>query len=343
VIALSAPIDTVRWKRDGRGHVESWFLKANDPRDPGRALWIKFTLLIPPGVDSGGRLAEVWAIRFDGRGGEHRAAKSTRLVSACELGPSGADLTFGDSVLRPDRTSGAAGEGDRRIAWDLRYERTGQRPGFGFPAGWMYDAGFPKSKLYSSCPTTRMTGTLSVGGDAWEIDDWAGMLGHNWGRTHNPRYHWAQCSMLSPAGEDPCDDTFFEGWSGRIGLGPFLSPWLTGAIVRLRGEDLPFNRLTGVFNRTADPRLFQWSFTAEQNGRRLSWEVSAPREDFVGLRYFDPAGVENHCLNSKIADCRLRLWRREGRTWVPEVDLSGASSCAYEILTPPGHGVALQL
>ncbi len=344
-LRLARPLDSVRWNRDRRGHVESWFLKANDPVDPGRALWIKFTLLAPREPSTEVPVAEVWAIRFDGRGGHHRAGKSTHAVAECTLGESGVDLTFGGCVLRPDHSTGAVGEGDGRIAWDLRWDRAGQRASFGFPARWMYERAFPKSKTYTSCPTTSLRGTLSLGDETWALHGWPGMLGHNWGRTHNPRYQWAQCSMFRPtAGGDLLEDTFFEGFSARVAMGPLLTPWLTGAVVRVRGEDLAFNHLLGLFNPSARPGRFAWSLESRRGRRRLRWTVAAAPEDFVGLRYFDPGGRENQCLNSKIADCRLELWKREGRGWVPEADLTGSQSCAYEVLNlAPPHGVSMQV
>ena len=60
----------------------------------------------------------------------------------------------------------------------------------------------------------------------------------------------------------------------------------------------------------------------------------------MGLKYLNPDGVLNYCLNSKIADCSLRLSRRERGRWQEIVSLRGDKSCAYEILTrDPDHGV----
>ena len=66
-----------RYARDRGGHVESYFLKANDPRAP-RAIWIKTTIYASARAPSGEphALAEAWAIAFDGDRG-HIAVKSS--------------------------------------------------------------------------------------------------------------------------------------------------------------------------------------------------------------------------------------------------------------------------
>jgi len=332
--SLPRPLDSVRWQAESRrGHVESFFLKANDPEQPAPALWLKYTLLIPPG-GAEPRLAEVWAIRFDGTTRQHAAAKASFQASDCELSRQGLGVSIGSSELRPGKTRGAVGEGAERIEWDLRFATEGQVPSFTLPSNWMYERGFPKNKTYTSCPDTRFEGQITVGGEPWAIRDWPGMLGHNWGLFHNPQYHWAQCNLFDRPG------VVFEGVSARIPIGPFLTPWLTLALVRHEGREIPFNRFSRSLNRSVEADLFHWSFSSRQGEWRLQWEVEANPEDFVGLSYRNPDGVENFCLNSKIATCRLGLWRGRGRSEQQVLQAVGERSCAYEILTrDPGHGI----
>jgi hypothetical protein len=333
---LPPALDSVRWTEGTRGHVESFFLKANNPSNARQAFWLKFTLLAPLDPDMP-ILAEVWALRFDGDRGEHRGSKASFPIERTRLSRSGLGFEAGDCFLRPGRTAGAVGEGDDRISWDLRFGYRGQRPWLSLPSEWMYEGGFPKNKTYTSCPATAYSGTLTCGAGSEDIESWPGMLGHNWGPAHNPAYHWAQCNLFEDS-----PTTVFEGVSARIPLGPFLSPWLTMATVRHEGEELRFNRFASVLNRSVKTKLFSWSFRSRQAGWQLDWEVEAPIEDFVGLAYIDPLGTENHCLNSKIASCNLKLTRKEGGRWLPVANLTGRSSCAYEIITQdPGHRVPI--
>jgi hypothetical protein len=316
-------------------------MKANDPARPERAFWLKFTLLVPPKGGPGKPLAEVWAIRFDREHG-HRAGKASFAASDATMSGDGLAFRVGDCGVLPGRTWGALGEGEGRIAWDLRLEHAGQEPVFLFPYTNWYEGGFPKNKAYTSNPALRFDGTLSVGSaESLAVSGYQGMLGHNWGRSHNPRYHWAQCSLWE--GREPgCKSPIFEGFSAKIRVGPWLSPWLTVAILRLDGEEFRFDRPWGLFNRSVNAGFFAWSFAAARGDAALSFSVEAPREDFAGLRYLDPDGTENACLNSKIASCRLNLRRKAGGRWVDAADLRGRSSCAYEILTQErGHGVEL--
>ncbi len=339
-------MDVIRWSGQGeRGHVESFFLKANDPTRPGRALWLKWTVLAPAGRP-GDAVAELWAIRFDGPRGSHHAAKSSAPASACALPRDRLALEVAGAALRPGLTRGRAGEGDAAISWSLEFDYDDQRPMFGFPHTWMYEGGFPKGKLYTSCPETRFTGFIELGGERWRVSGWPGMLGHNWGATHNPRYHWAQCSLF-----DGGEPAVFEGYSGKIRVGPTLSPWLTGASLRYRGELYTFHALRRLLNRSVRVArgdrdgAWRWSFSSRRRAPggalRLDWRVSAPTEDFVGLRYYNPDGSLNHCLNSKIATCELRLAReRVGGRSETIARLRGTHSCAYEILTQDfEHGV----
>lgn len=333
---LPPALDSVRWTEGTRGHVESFFLKANDPGDPRQAFWLKFTLLAPLDPEAP-ILAEVWAIRFDGHTQKHRGSKASFPVDRARLSREGLGFDVEDISLRPGRTRGAVGEGDNRVTWDLQFDYRHQRPWLALPSEWMYEGSFPKNKTYTSCPATLFDGRLGCGDGEQEITAWPGMLGHNWGPAHNPAYHWAQCNLFEDS-----PTTVFEGVSARIPLGPFLSPWLTMATVRHEGEELHFNRFARVLNRSVNTRLFAWSFRSRQDGWQLDWEVNAEQADFAGLTYVDPGGRENHCLNSKIASCTLKLARKEGGNWLEVADLVGPSSCAYEIITQdPSHGVPI--
>jgi hypothetical protein len=74
-------------------------------------------------------------------------------------------------------------------------------------------------------------------------------------------------------------------------------------------------------------------------GVTIEGTISAPREAFVGLRYYNPPGGEKWCLNSKIASCRLVL-KRAGR---PDEVLEAANRAAFEILTDDtSHGVEIR-
>ena len=59
----------------GKGHVESYFVRANHPRRR-QAIWIKATVLARP-AGQGPAVAEVWCAFFDGDAGTVWAHKET--------------------------------------------------------------------------------------------------------------------------------------------------------------------------------------------------------------------------------------------------------------------------
>src|SRR5689334_7280367 len=78
--------------RSGQDHVESYFLKANEPNGE-RALWIKSTIY-RSSREPTRALAEGWAIAFDKRGGLSRniAVKHVVPFSSASFSPSGLDV-----------------------------------------------------------------------------------------------------------------------------------------------------------------------------------------------------------------------------------------------------------
>ena len=128
------------------GHYESWFLRANHPREP-RAFWIRYTLFVPAD-DAAPRLGEMWAIYFDGT--HPIAAQQDIAWKECRLASSGLDLQFGESTLKPGEAKGTARGSRHRLEWNLRY-RGGVEPLLLLPASF-YERGFPKAKALVDPP-----------------------------------------------------------------------------------------------------------------------------------------------------------------------------------------------
>ena len=80
------PANAVRYPGQ-RGHVESWFLRANDPKSK-RALWLKLTLFAP---FEGPTVAETWFIWFDGERNQALAHRGTHPLGEAQIdsSPSG--------------------------------------------------------------------------------------------------------------------------------------------------------------------------------------------------------------------------------------------------------------
>jgi hypothetical protein len=319
------------------GHVESYFLKAND-LEGRRAIWLKATVYASDREPSRA-VAEAWAIAFD-RDAGNVAVKTGVPYDAARFSRVDLDAEIDGSTFTRSRWKGSVATGEREVAWDVAVSRA-QEPLVHFPLRSMYDAPFPSSKLVSLVPDARADGEVRVNGERWDVAGWPMTIGHNWGRRHAPRYAWAHCNVWE-GGEG--DGTVFEGFSARIALGPVLSPASTFLFVRqLVGASsgparwLVRRAFLGVGGVEQEMSLRRWKFRSTRGKTRIEGELWAETDDFVGLYYPNPDGTMTYCLNSKLARAEL-LVKSPGRG----ERLYRSSAAALEIATTdPNHGVKM--
>jgi len=329
---MTAPYAGVRYEPTGcSGHVESSFVKANDPERP-RAVWLKATIFASA-HDPRRAVAESWAVAFDSECG-HVAVKTwvpydQARFSACDLRLTVDGCTFDDGRLR-----GAVVTGDRRIGWDLSW-RDESAPLVHFPRAWMYEARIPSSKLVTLAPDARFSGRLDVNGDVWTLAGWPGMVGHNWGRSHAPRYAWGHCNAWEGRGEDT--ELVFEGLSAQVPVGPTLSPTTTLLCVRHRGVRYDLNGALDLVRSRGEISPRRWRFRGRNSLASVEGELWGETDDFVGLHYPNPGGPMTYCLNTKLAHFELRFRPRDRG----EI-LLRSRAAALEIGTRnPDHGVRM--
>jgi hypothetical protein len=326
--------NALRYRAPSAGHVESHFLKANSP-DGQRALWVKHTLLVPTRGDAE-PVAELWAIAFDQRGRRKLAQKVSYPLSAARLSDAPFSFVLPDAELRQGRAHGALGLGDARLSWQLSFASE-QAPFLPFRYPRMYTGAFPRSKSLTPFPDTRAHGTFTAFGQHWDLAGWRAAQGHNWGKSHAHAYGWLHCNALSlEPGALPLEDTWVEVLSGRVRLGPLVTPFLSVAGLRHQGRLFRFDAARAIVSRkiAIDTRSFR--FELAQGGATLAGEFRADPEQFAGLRYEDPDGRALACLNSKLASGRLTL-SYEGRSSTLYTD-----QAALELGTrSPDHGVAM--
>ena len=106
----------------GKGHLESYFLRANHPTEP-RAFWLKATIWAP--ID-GEAVAEAWCITFD-RAGATWAAKTTAPFADSRFSEDALDIEIAGCRFRfgldGGEASGRMKDGERR--WDVRWTSVG--------------------------------------------------------------------------------------------------------------------------------------------------------------------------------------------------------------------------
>jgi hypothetical protein len=307
-----------------KGHLESYFLKANDPTGE-RALWVRGTIFCST-REPDRPVAEGWAIAFDRRGQtpRHVAVKHVVPYADASFGardlairwrvpappvgstnPSGQDAASqaaDDGVaITPSSTTGSIRTRDHHVRWDLQY--TGDAPPIvPLPAAAMYTGPLPKSKLVTPVPDARFTGEVNVDGETWSLDGWRGMQGHNWGKGHADLYAWCHCNVWEQE-----QDFVLEGFSARVRVGPVMLPLTTIVCVRYRGVVYDFNRPLEIYRAEGDVSPRRWTFSTHGKLARIEGIVEADTDDMVGLYYPNPDGPMTYCLNSKIARARIRF------------------------------------
>jgi hypothetical protein len=312
---------------DGGGHYESWFQRANH-RDRPLGFWIRYTIFSPRGRPEDAE-GELWAIWFDGERQRIDAVKENVPIARCRFSKSDLDVGIGEAALDGSGLRGAASALGRRIEWSLSY--TSPEPPLLFLPREFYPRPFPKAKALCGSPGAVFRGSVTVDGEAHDVDGWVGSQNHNWGSKHTDRYAWGQV-----AGFDGAPGSFLECITGKIRLGPVYSPSITLVVVRLDGEELRLNTLRHVARARGRYEPFRWSFEARDDRAEVRGTITAPRAAFVGLPYRNPPGGVKTCLNSKIARCELSVRHRGG----PARSLVSAHRAAFEILTDDrDHGV----
>jgi hypothetical protein len=285
-------------------------------------------------------VAELWAIAFDrARPGGARANKRSYPIAQAQLHSDPFALVLPDGELRHGAARGALGgdgQGGPSLRWDLHYACPAQefRP---FPSPRMYSGAFPRSKTLTPVPDTRLEGSFEVDGETWNVAGFAAAQGHNWGKGHAHAYAWAHTNTLRPRpGSAPAEQAWLEVISGRVRLGPLLTPWLSCAAISIDGELFRFDGPRALLSRSVrcDARSFR--FQLRQRDATLEARLWADPEQLAGLRYRDPDGQELACLNSKLAHAEVSLTVGD-RTWSLQTD-----QAALELGTRrDDHGVKL--
>lgn len=314
-----------------KGHYESFFLRANHPDKP-LAFWIRYTIFSPDN-NPDQAIGELWTIFFDKTSKKHIAVKKEVSIKDCVFSNHRFFVKVADATLEPGLLKGKIENQNHSYEWDLKYSGEDD-PIFDFPYQYYYK-GFPKAKVLVGLPFARFNGTIIVDGQPVEIKDWVGSQNHNWGEKHTDHYAWGQV-----AGFENSPNTFLEVATARLKLGPIWTPFLTPIVVKHNGQEYSFNTMTKLFKRGSFD-YFHWEFDASEGNHRVEGTVSAEKEDFVCLKYYNPPGGNKYCLNTKVAQCTLNLYLNGNKN--PEV-LETSNRAAFEILTDDdSHGLDFEV
>jgi hypothetical protein len=255
-------------------------------------------------------------------------------LSTCHFERDRFGAQVGKAVLTPGKLTGTCTKGSHTVSWDLTY--SSNQGAIHFLPAPLYEGNFPRAKSFVGVPMAIYEGKVTVDGQTFEIDKWAGSQNHNWGSRHTDYYAFGQV-----AGFDNAPETFLEIVSAQLKFGPLWTPVLTPLVLRHHGKDHSFIRLPQTLRARGKFHYFDWTFGAENDEVKIEGRIQAPQADFVGLTYYNPPGGIKHCLNSKLADCQLTVTdKASGR----QENLTARRRAAFEILTDDrAHGVPIQV
>jgi hypothetical protein len=329
--AFTQRVNFTRYHHQQTGYYESFFLRANHPTRP-LAFWIRYTIFSPKNhqQDASG---ELWAIYFNGETNNHIVVKQEVPFRQCTFSPTEFFVEINGAQLKPGKLHGVVSAKDDSLAWDLTFD-TNSKPLLLLPLQ-LYETKLPAAKSLVSAPMATFNGSLSVNGETVEVVDWVGSQNHNWGSKHTDLYAWGQV-----AGFDTYPQSFLEVATARLKIGPLWTPYMTFAVLRHDSKEFVLNSLMQSLRARGSFEYFTWNFKSETKDGALEGSISAPREAFVGLNYYNPPGGNKSCLNTKIASCQLKLKDKRSGS---EQKLVTNSRAAFEILTDDrDHGVVIR-
>jgi hypothetical protein len=261
----------------GVGMYESFYLRAVSPAEPVGA-WIRYTVHKRPGHAPSGSL---WCTVFDASAGRPFMHKLTTPALAA---PAGDWIEIGeDARLGPGIAEGACGP----ARWSLRF--ASDEPELRhLKQAWLYKTPLPRTKLTSPAPAARFDGTIELPDRTLKLDEWPGMVGHNWGSEHAERWIWLHGIGFE---EDP--SAWLDVALGRVLIAGRLTPWMASGAVSLDGRRLRLGGLGARGLKVAESAARCSLTLPGEDGLSLEAHVNMPAQTSAGWRYEDPGALSH--------------------------------------------------
>jgi hypothetical protein len=235
-------------------------------------------------------------------------------------------------VLEPGRARGEISVEATSVGWDLTFPE-GAETLFHLPYQFLYRARLPRTKFLSPYPDTSFTGVVTIDGEAIAIDNWPGMIGHNWGAEHAERWTWIQANEFREG------EGFFDAALGRIKVGPLTTPWVGNAMLSLGGVEHRLGGFDHLRSTEVDDEPTECVFELAGKGVKVRGRVASEPHNFVAWVYADPVGPEHNTLNCSISDLELIVERKGSEP----LRLESVGAAAYEIgMRETDHGIPVQ-
>jgi hypothetical protein len=298
--------NALQW-HGGPGHYEVYYLTLTDPVT-GIGFWIRYTMVAPLAETGEEATCSLWFMAMDpGNPAANVGEKVSFPVALLEAKAAPFELRVGEASLTDRGMKGSLERDGHRYTWDLTWEPRLDAYGHVHPA--LRAAKLAKTILFLPHPDVEVAGRIEIDGRALEITGARGGQAHLWGAKHASRWAWVHCSDFNGSNES-AGEAFVDGVSVFVPrFGRELGP-NTPVVARVDGRDLMSISPLAVARNESDFNLEGWRFEARTRRRKLVGDVSARREDLVGVTYHDPDGELAYCYNTEIADLRLELHER---------------------------------
>lgn len=277
------PDNRLIWDGQRRGWLESWYFIIHDPKTKA-AFWLRYTLASPI---EGPAFAGLWAFEFR-PGAPPVAAREIFAEGNFHADPSSFGIHIGPGHFTEDAmTAGIRGE--VLASWNLRFK----------PYDVTYFAAPPLWRAFSSAhfsiptPRTKFTGTISIAGRVYELENAPGCQGHFGTPGLGKGWTWAHATE------------FAEGPGFAEAVSP--SPGRVASVgVAWGGRVWPGNTLGALAGGRLEGADWKRTFRAETSEGPVTWEVEASPAQAIGVEYADPSGQRLYCYNTLLASSVLR-------------------------------------
>jgi hypothetical protein len=297
------------------GHYEVWYVTFTDP-GTGVGFWIRYTMVAPLPETGEEATCSLWLMTMDPADPSRNVGQKVSFpVSAMSATSAPFELSIGGATLTDRGMAGTIEQDGTTSEWALTWDS--RLPAYGHVHPLLRRAKIAKTILFLPHPELLVRGFVRIGERRIDVSGSVGGQAHLWGSKHAARWAWVHCNDFVGPDDAPRSDTFVDGVSVYVPrFGREIGP-NTPVVARVDGNDVTSIGPLAVTRNPSEFGLDHWTFEARGGRRKLTGNVSARREDLVGVTYHDPDGELAYCYNTEVADMRLDLWERDGRraTW----------------------------
>ena len=311
VIAASLSDNKCRWDGASAPHYEVWFLTLNH-RASQRGFWFRYVVESPLALSHDSpQHGALWAAAFNRASPEQNLGlRREYSIDHCAFdGREDSILRIGDGVFSSSSATGRVQSDVHSIEWDLTYapcEAT-----YHHVSRAVVQLTRPSSFLCSPNLDTRFSGRIVIDGESIVLEDEPGCQSHLWGRKHVDDWVWVHSNAF-----EKLPGTVFEGLAARPRRAGRTLPPIQSLYLRHRGEEHRFMRLRMAEQWKRRLGMGYWSFSAMNTRLYIEGAAQCRLRDMLQAEYSDPDGERLYCINSEVANLKIRLFRRvHGVRW----------------------------